>query len=1009
MTPSVFASITDGIASLDIFVFALEIFSPDCNRTISFLIDTGSVISVLPKDFQLATLNRHNPRIQLVAANGSTVSSFGDRSLSLKLPEFDENVTWKFIIADVTRPILGADFLVYFKLLVDCAGKKLIKKVSVNTIDVLANNSATLESFLQDNYSRVLIRDNSFTPVINTEHFIATKPCAPVHQRRRELAQDKRLFAEKEFLQLEEQGIIRRSSSPWASPLQIVPKKDGTYRICGDYRQVNKVTVPDAYPMPLLQEMIRRFDGCKIFSSLDLAKAYHQIPLDTESVAKTAVTTPFGLFEYLKMPFGLRNAAQTFQRHIDTVLKGLPFVAVYIDDILIASIDPEEHKRHLTIVLQRLHDNNLQLKLSKCHTFVDSVTFLGHHISANGIKPLDSRLKVITDFPKPDNITQLRSFVGMVNFCRRFVPNMSNLVAPLTELSVGKKRDKIVWTKATNEAYERIKGSLVDIVSLAFPNNELPLTLTTDASNVAVGGFLSQLRNDMVEPLEFFSHKLSMAQSRYSTFDRELLGVFLSVKHYEHMLIGRHFTIYTDHKPLLQALNMKNPSPRQQRQISYLSEFTFEMKFVAGADNVVADCLSRIELASIEFNALFSEELLRNCPPTDSDLSLFQTRPTCRNGIYFDYSLSGVARPVLNMELRLKAFQALHSITHCGFKASYDMLRTRVVWPFMRKDVKHWTQSCLSCQSSKITRHTKPRVLSFPTGSRFDTVHLDIVGPLPPCKGYTYLFTIIDRKTRWCEAFPLRSITAASIVDVFLNNWISRFGAPKRIITDQGAQFESTLFNALLKKFGSHRLRTTAYHPQSNGVVERFHRTLKNSLRSLSITKDWLSSLPYVLLGWRNIPSSRFGLSPAQMVFGANTNLLPTIFDSDDPVDDSPCKTIKDHFESLNTTPKSENSDRIFVPNSLREAVFVWLLKENPKTLQPRYIGPCKVLERNFANNTFVILVDGVKRKVNLCKVKPALHLVDDTSVEIAALSQKKVSFAKYASICGKNYVELIL
>jgi len=219
------------------------------------------------------------------------------------------------------------------------------------------------------------------------------------------------------------------------------------------------------------------------------------------------------------------------------------------------------------------------------------------------------------------------------------------------------------------------------------------------------------------------------------------------------MLIGRSSTVYTDHKPLIQIFHMKNPSPRQQRQISYLSQFDIEVKFISGTDNVVADCFSRVELAALEFESYLSQEALETNPLSDKDLSLFKEKPTARGHIFYDTSIAGCPRPVLGERFRVDAFKAVHSIAHSGSKATYELLRTKVVWPFMRRDVKLWCKACLQCQANKVTRHTKPPILSFPTGSRFDTIHMDIVGPLPPCIGYTYLLTIIDRNSRWPESF----------------------------------------------------------------------------------------------------------------------------------------------------------------------------------------------------------------------------------------------------------------
>jgi len=966
--------------------------------------------------------------LSLIAANGSTVKTFGTKFIEIQLQGFDESFPWKFTIAEVTRPILGADFLGHFHLLVDCAYKCLKFSPLVATVDFGDVNEENFEMFVRQKFPNVLTRSKDLVSAVQVSHVIATVPGAPLSCRRRELSQERRIAAEKEFMDLEEAGIVRRSSSPWSSAIHIVPKKDGSLRICGDYRRLNNVTIKDAYPMPLLQDLIQRFAKCTVFSKLDLAKAYHQIPMDEDSIAKTAVTTPFGLFEYLRMPFGLCNAAQTFQRFIHKVLNGLEFVAVYIDDLVIASEDESSHRQHIIEVLQRLHCNNLQIKLSKCFLFRKSVEFLGHEISTVGIRPLEDRLKAIRNFPKPQNVTELRSFLGTVNFCRRFIPHMSDRVSTLTSLASGSKKSKICWNAELDKDFIKIKDALVEVVTLSFPDGTLPLTLTCDASKIAIGAVLTQDRNGVKEPIEFFSHKLSAPQVNYSTFDRELLGIFLSIKHFQHFLIGRQVTIFTDHKPLIFVLDMKDPSPRQQRQISYISQFDVDIKYIAGADNVVADCFSRIDIGNIEFEALFSIETLRLNVPSDNDLRIFGKKPILRDGVYFDYERSGCARPVLGLKLRSQAFLAIHNGTHAGFKATYTLLRNRVIWPFMRKDIKNWCKACLVCQANKVTRHVKPPILQFPTGSRFDTVHIDIVGPLPACRGYLYLLTMLDRRTRWPEAIPMRSISAQTVATLFLENWVSRFGVPKRVITDQGRQFESQLFAEILKKMGTQRLRTTAYHPQSNGMVERFHRTLKSSLRSLSTSHDWVSALPLILLGWRNIPSSRSGVSPAQMVFGSNTVLVNDIFFADEPILDEHDAVVRDHFKKLDTIPVHDGF-KVYVPKELRDAKFVWLVKEVTKSLQCNYLGPYKVVSIQWQNNTITILVDGIKRVVNLCKVKPAVFIdevenafnslpnlpiqtvnscLNVQKTNVTSLKQKRVTFSKIVTFAGSTVVQRI-
>jgi len=993
---------TDAFCS-GIFTLSAQLINSDKPTPhIDFLIDTGSCLSILPRKYAKSD----KPTGCLRAANGSEIPTFGIYYLTFTLPNSKDSFTWPFTIADTLQPILGADFFERFGFLVDCRNHAIIPTneftpIKNNTLHniskydcftIFSNSiqpdlqhlATNFESLIPTLFPNCITKSSSCQSNNTVSHSIPTTPSQPYRTKKRDLPIIKRQAVEEEFKILEATGVIRRSSSPWASAIHVVTKPDGSFRPCGDYRYLNSITIHDAYPMPLITDILNNLHGQQIFSKIDLKKAFHQIPVAIDDIPKTAVITPFGLFEYLMMPFGLRNAAQSFQRHIDNVLSDCPFSRPYLDDILVFSPDLQTHKSHLSSVLKKLNDHNLVINLKKCTFFAEEVQFLGHLLSHKGIRPLPSKLETIALLKLPKTVTNLRSFLGAVNFYHRFIPNASSLLAVLTSLATGPKTANITWSDAAISSFEKIKVKLSDLVSLKYYNPEAELQLTTDASDFAIGAVLNQVINGIVEPLEFFSKKLNNAQKNYSAFDRELLAIHDAVKHFQNLLDGRTFEIITDHKPLLYLNSLKTPSPRQLRHITFLSEFNFNISHLWGKNNVVADFFSRPDLSSIYRTSLFSDTPLKNFKLDDLDLAVFKDNCTIIDDSYYDTSIPGCPRPILPVELRRKAFDSIHKIHHPGAHNSFNLMHTRFIWPSMRKDIKLWCQECIPCQQQKVTRHIRPPIIHFPTGNRFETLHLDIVGPLPASQGKSYILTMIDRKTRWPEAVPISNIAASTVAKHLIDTWFSRYGIPDNIITDQGTQFESDLFKSLSDNFGFKHIHTTTYHPQSNGMIERFHRSLKTSLRCLTITPNWVSSLPLVLLGWRNTIHSATGTSPAQLLFGIGTTFPEEFINPTKSVSLDSLDIARRHFLENDTNPSFNKSSsyKSYVPSTLRTCKFVWLQAKNTSHMKPRYVGPFKLLEfKN--NNTVVILRNERPYTINIDKIKPAFGFDEEPELTI--------------------------
>ena len=592
---------------------------------------------------------------------------------------------------------------------------------------------------------------------------------------------------------------------------------------------------------------------------------------------------------------------------------------------------------------------------------------------------------------------------------------------------------QIEWSDVCDTAFHKAKEALSKATLLHHPRSNAPTSITVDASNTAIGAQLEQRHGESWVPIAFFSRKLSNTETKYSAFDRELLAAYQAIKHFRHFVEGREFSLYTDHKPLTTAIASKTDrSPRQTRHLSYISEFTTDIRHIRGKFNVVADALSRINsiiphndetatdggyearpdvfirdvhlqqtAASVgDLEALAHDQEQSNEMPTyhstDTGLQLQQIQFGNSN-VWCDVS-TGVPRPVLPTSWTQRVFNSIHGLSHAGPRPTQNAICQRFVWHGMKRDIRKWCRECHACQSSKFHRHTQaPLQQRPPPDGRFRSLHVDLVGPLPVSQGMTYLFTIIDRFTRWPEVIPIPDAQASTCATALLFHWIARFGIPEDITSDRGAQFTSALWSECHKLLGIAHHNTTSYHPQANGMVERLHRQLKASLKARTTTANWMAELPIVLLGIRSSWRVDPGCSPAELVYGTTLRLPGECLQPVDARTLQPDSSFVKNLQiSMRNTkpsiPKYHGNDKPYVPSNLAAAEYVYVRHDAHRhPLQRPYDGPYRVSKRH--DKYFVLHMNGKLEKVTIDRLKAAYVTRFNDNEESSRRSFKAKSF----------------
>lgn len=771
-----------------------------------------------------------------------------------------------------------------------------VKKLLEGYIDMLATTTTELGS----------------SDVI--KHKIDTQGEMPIRQRPYRATPKQKEEINRQVSDMLKAEIIRPSNSPWAAPVILVEKKTGDQRFCVDYRKLNKVTKKDSYPLPRIDETLDSLYGMKYFTTLDLLAGYWQIELDEEAKEKTAFITGNELYEFNRMPFGLCNAPATFQRLMNRVLRTVlgKKALVYLDDVIVYSDSLENHLTNLEEVLDLVRKAGLKIKISKCKFVKKSVEFLGHIISESGISPDPSKIESIKNYQRPQSIEDIRSFLGLAGYYRRFIPHFGTIAQPLTKKTHKELANKLFeWTSEDQKAFDTLRTCLITPPILAYPDFSQEFLLFTDASNYGVGAVLSQVQDKKEVVIAYASRQLKKPEINYATIEKEALAVIFAIKQFRHYLSDTHFTVISDHRPLQWLENQKDHSGRLGRWAILLSNLNYKIVYRPGRIHQNADCLSRLKVSAISIG----KENTNICKEQANDWLCTQIRNYLETGVLLDKNLATklpiwakeieffnvienilyrfepstknsrrnevTQQLVLPLTLRPNVLKSLHddpSAGHLAFLRTYLRVKSNYYWPSMKRDIKNYCETCITCAANTKNRH---RVFLYPheaANAPFEVIGIDFVGPIRPMStaGNSHILVITDYFSKWVEAVALPNQLATTTADALYKTVIQRHGPPKVIISDRGTNFTSKLFQYFCEKFKiDHRL-TTAYNPASNGETERYNRTLASMLRKLlkdGQHQDWEELLGDVCFAYRNSVHSSTLETPYYLVHGRDPNV----------------------------------------------------------------------------------------------------------------------------------------